>query len=855
MTTTHGNATHVTTGSMASSEIIPPTEVREYERILKLSDEIFSGTHPRLKVPQHVLRKPGARLGQNGASTPVAAKGNLGKPVVDVPSQTLPAPYSSQAPVSRNSPFPPSSNAPSTRAAPKPTSEINPILLTKSDDLVRAELGLQRQRVERTLREQLDMRKQESKQKPSAQDTKPDFDVSEVLNKALDIVRPVSLNDPSEAAGQNDSFDDNSYYSSKAPDSPPTRDHQTASPVSPAAAPPPDPAVMEIYNEVQQRVKEAGGQSQEDIYAEVAQRIMELKRLEALNNSGAEQDEHADRAADLRVPHSQKHQHSSQAENPHHRHEVQQIEAPEEPEYSPPMSLAPPVITGEQSRGAVSNSSRTRPSSHVQDVYEPASPRNVRVIRNHITSPAAPRPSRVSPLAMPKVPSVNRHGEQPVYGSERVYSDSESGRATPSGPVSQLMPRKRRRLQDRGEDAQSASKSKTNAEHATAYIKTEPVSPPPFADDPALRVQPQARPLFIDVESPHYAPVLERPEVSGRAPVYDVESYHDAPVVQGPSRTVSRVSSRRPPRDDSDLRRVASLQYARQADYPRGYVDVDQRDARSGSYLYVDRRLPEQPRYYEQVQPSHGPPYTPYEEYQRPVYHDPYYEEAPAQIVSAPPRRFVVDQNGIEYEMIPSQRSQAMAPPPRPMSRAPPPKGDVYDDRAPPRAPSVRAPSVVQDPYGDRRYVQEMPPPQPVYRRVASDFVRPVTSDRRAYAVPAEGHEPYSRSGSAQVPEYLSRRPTYVDEHGQPQERMIRTSSVRPGPARYEEPDVVVQRVGSAHPGGPSREVSIYMEDRPLGNYVEQPYYVRERPYYEPEDANRMALTGTEPVHRVQQHY
>lgn len=141
-------------------------------------------------------------------------------------------------------------------------SEINPILLTKSDDLVRAELGLQRQRLERTLRDQLELRKQESKQKPSAQDTKPDFDVSEVLKQAQEIVRPVSLTDPSETAGQNDSFDDNSYYSSKAPDSPPMGDQPTPSPINPVAAPapPPDMTVMEIYNEVQQRMKTSGGQ-------------------------------------------------------------------------------------------------------------------------------------------------------------------------------------------------------------------------------------------------------------------------------------------------------------------------------------------------------------------------------------------------------------------------------------------------------------------------------------------------------------------------------------------------------------------------------------------------------------------
>lgn len=861
MATTHGTATHLTPGSMASSVSIAPNEVREYERILKISDEIFSGTHPRLKVPQHVLRKPGARLGQNGASTPVAAKNKSDALVADVPSETSSAPYNFQpSSASGNLPFPTPPNAPpSTRLAPKPASEINPILLTKSDDLVRAELGLQRQRLERTLRDQLELRKQESKQKPSAQDTKPDFDVSEVLKQAQEIVRPVSLTDPSETAGQNDSFDDNSYYSSKAPDSPPMGDQPTPSPINPVAAPapPPDMTVMEIYNEVQQRMKTSGGLSQEEIYAEVAQRMIELKRLEALNQLGPEQERRSDHVADSHIPDTQKHLHPSHPETHHQPRDVQQAEAAEEAEYSPPMTMAPPIDDREQQRGGVSTSSKIRYNDRTQDFYEPASPRNVRVIRNHITSPAAPRPSRVSPLAMPKVPQVQHHHGEPAFESERIYSDPESGRASPNGPVSQLTPRKRRKMNDRGAEAQRISYRKQNDGTPATYIKAEPVSPPPFADDPAIRGQPNAqRPVYIDVESPHYSPVLERPDASGRVPVSEVESYHDAFAAQGPSRSESRISSRRPPRDDTDLRRVASLQYARQADYPRGYVDTDPRDVRAASYAYVERRAPEQSRYYERIQPAPSSRYVTYDEYQRPVYRDQYYEESlPAQIVPTPQRRYVYDEHGNEYEMIPSQRSQPMPPPPRPISRGPPSKGEIYDDRVPPGAPSVRAQSVIQDPYSDRRYVQEMHPPQPVYRRMASDYVRPVASERRSYAMPMEGGEPYSRSGSVQVPEYLPRRPTYVDEHGQPQERIISTASVRPVPARYEEPREAVQRVSSVHPGAPSREVSVYMEERPLGNYVEQPYYIRERPYYEPEDGNRMALDGAEPVHRVSQHY
>ncbi|KAJ6160846.1 hypothetical protein N7470_004242 [Penicillium chermesinum] len=804
---------------MAHSAPRSPNEVQEYERILKIRDEILSGIHPRLKVPEHVLRKPGTRLGQNGTSSPSSARFKQ-KAVADTPLETPSVPHNSRT--TGNPSFPSSYAPPTIRTAAKPASEINPILLTKSDDLVRAELGLQRQRMERSIREQLELQKRELKQKPLAQDTKPDFDVSEVLHKGLEIVKPVSLSDPTEITEQNDSFDDNSYYSSKAPDSPPNVDQPSPSPVSPAAAPAPasapNAALMEIYNEVEQMKKSS--LSEKEIFAAMYRRMMELgMRPEAVDQPESEQSKHTDHVADCGLPEAQKRSNPSQGEDSHHQDVQQQIEAPEEPEYSPPMSLAPPIDIREQ-RSATNASSKIRHSTRAQDAYEPASPRNVRVVRNHITSPVAPRPSRVSPLAMPQVPVVHP-AEQTVFGSERSQPDPESIRPNPSAP------------------AVHTKSNLMNPRRPTSNRSQFPLHRSLMTPPVPVHGQHPARPVYIDVESPRYTPVLERPEISGRAPVYEVEPYHEAVAVHGPPRTISRVSSRRPLRSDPDLRRVASLQYARQADYPQ-YVDADPRDIQPASYAYVERRAPEQPRYYEHVQPVHAPGshYVAYDDYQRPVYRDPYYEEAPpqAQVASAPQRRFVIDEHGNEYEMIPSRRSQPMAPPPRPISRAPQPKGESYDDRASHRAPSIRASSVIQDPYGDRRYIQEMPPPDPAYRRrVVSDYARPVASERRAY-VPMEVPESYSRGGSMQVPEYLHHRPAYVDEYGQPQERMIRTASVRPASVRYEEPREPVQHVGNVHPSGPSRDVGAYMEENTSGNYAELPYkydakYPRERPY------------------------
>lgn len=834
MATAHGVPTHLQAGTMAAAAPITASEVQEYERILKISDEIFAGSHPRLKVPQQFVRKPGARNGQTGPSTQQAAK-NKALVSENAPLLGTARSPNTQAPGPENVPSTASANPtlPSARLASKPVSEINPIFLTKSDDLVRAELQLQRQRLERMLRDKLEQKKQESKQKPALQDTRPEFNVSEVFQRALQVVAPVSMSEPSEANG--DSFDDNSFYSSRAPDSP-DGGQRKASPVAPG---------------------QAVGLSTS---APVENYADELQRLESLNQPGSDQEmQDAYPVADQRALYSQKQPSSGQAEMSRRLRESQQLEAREEPEYSPPAPVAPPIDHRYYEHGVANGDGRGRYVHRNRDVQAPASPADVTIVRqNHITSPAAPRPSRVSPLAVAKEPSVQQlRDERREQGSGQVYSDADSGRESLGGPAPHPISRKRRRLQENGEEARNVSYRRQDPEPSDTYVKEEPVSPPPFADDPGMiqsRHADQQQPVYIDIASPQYTPVLERQEIPSRRPVYEVDPYHEIPVDQRQPRTLSRLSTRRPPRDDGDLRRVASLQYARQSDYPREYIEADPRGGRAASYTVIERPQ-ERPRYYEEVPPGYGPQYITLDDAQQSVYRDPYYDEAPPpRITPAPQRRFVVDEHGNQYEMVPTSRSQPMAPPPRPVSQMP---KDVYDDRVPVRTASVRAPSVVHDPYVERRYMQEMPHPKPIYRRVTSDYARPIAGERRTYTTPMESHDPYTRSGSVQVAEYLPRRPTYVEEHPLPQERVIRTSSVRPQQARYEQPHHdVVQRVGSVRPAGPSRDASVFVDERQMGEYIERPYYVRERRYFEGDDGNRVALDGgPESIQRVPQHY
>ncbi|KAH8427427.1 uncharacterized protein LDX57_005141 [Aspergillus melleus] len=818
-------------------------EIQEYEKILKISDDIFSGTHPRLKVPQQFVRKAAVRNqpAPNQAQVkpgdqPVSSSPGNNRPQSAATTPTIPP--DTQGP---NAGHAASSLAASSRVMPRPTSEIDPIFLTKSDDLVRAELQLQRQRVERSLRDQLDQKRQESRQKASIQDAKPDFDVSEVLQKAFEMVNPSPSVDAPGAGQSSDSFDDNSFYSSRAPDSPQNGDQEGPSPKRPIH--------QELATEVQR-----------EPYSD------ELQRLEALNRPESDQDmQDTYPVADARLPYQ--HQRPSRyvdteyMPGPRYQALPAAADALEEPEYSPPAPGVAPMEreTGHEyhPRGYPSGPKRRGPQDNRPDrgryPRRSISPGDdVRVVRNHITSPAAPQPSRVSPLAIAKVPSVHQ-----TKDSRSEYAPE--GQASPDGPAPQpLASRKRRRLHGEKDKTRTVSHRMQPGRSDEPYIKEEPVSPPPFADTPPSyrSRQPQERPVYIDIASPRYTPVVERREPPIREPAYELDPY-EYPGETIP-RTLSRVSARRPMRDDQDLRRVASLHHSRQQEYPREYVDpASPRGMRAASYAVLERPQQERARYYDEVAP---PPTRRYiaagEASSSPQYREAYYEEEPASRIMAPPttRRIVVDEQGNHYyETVPAPRMQPMPPP---TSRVP--RSEVYDDAPQMRQASVRAASVLEDPYGGRRYMQEMPPPQGVYRRV-TDYARPAPSDRRSYVAPLDERETFPRSASVQVGDYTSRRPPYVEEAELPRERVVRIPSVRPPTARYEEPREMLPRVESVRPGG--RDMSVYMDEdvRRPREYIERPLYVAARPlaraegFYESGEPERVMLDSG--VHRVSQRY
>jgi len=135
------------------------------------------------------------------------------------------------------------------------------------------------------------------------------------------------------------------------------------------------------------------------------------------------------------------------------------------------------------------------------------------VVTNNIPAPYAPRPARVSPLAVTRI----RDGAEHLDGSRsasrvqleaasprtlqsrgrderlaRRPSDRSTGQDT-SAPLRQppYNPRKRRREHDMMEQPRRASGkriARSPARSPEPYIKPEPVSPPPLSNEPPRRL-------------------------------------------------------------------------------------------------------------------------------------------------------------------------------------------------------------------------------------------------------------------------------------------------------------------------------------------------------------------------------
>lgn len=239
-----------------------------------------------------------------------------------------------------------------------------------------------------------------------------------------------------------------------------------------------------------------------------------------------------------------------------------------------------------------------------------------------------------------------------------------------------------------------------------------------------------------------------------------------------PNSPVARVPSRRLEHDDQDLRRIASLQYARRPYSPTGvepYQVPEIRQVCAASHTFAERPVE---RVFREA--SMRPAVATQHFRERSISPGREYRTRPQSPgAMAPPRRIVVDQFGNQYIATPAD--EPLVPPSRLVEVEP------YYERAVTREPTMRAP-IRTELYEDD--AQRMPPP-PTRRYIEApdaEIETRVVRTRAASRRPAEGDYPGR--------EVLERRPTVQYEEMGPRGGYmpLRSYSVRPEIVRREVP-------------------------------------------------------------------
>ncbi|KAF2010329.1 hypothetical protein BU24DRAFT_427454 [Aaosphaeria arxii CBS 175.79] len=670
------------------------------DKLLQLRDEVYAGKHPRIKLPTSVLEQVVPRPTQK--TPPVAAKPPTANGIPNGSAFVHPLPArpenSVQAHHIPNDYNPPSHHAPRPFPAKHTSSGIDPVLLTKSEHLIRAELQLKRQQIERLLKDQFDRR---GRGNDILAEDRAALDVESILAKAQALVKPISGLPVVQTREGSESFDENSYYSSKA--------NSWSS--------------EEADNKVSDADVAENSTSQ-------AQRSAKGAELTAVNPK-------------------------------------------------------PPKITRVAQPAVIDLDDEPYEPMDDIELYEPEPP--TRLHEDQEESDYSPPPADVGPSQ----PNRGRRDRAPNNGN----SNGSSRQQSPSGNPAPIQNSRKRRRDERREEKRRQQANKRVVRSPEPYIKEEPQSPPPFASysdsQPSKRRALQPVPN-VEATSPNDG----RPQ-----PIYyrdgDQSPRFYRAQEEPPSPTVIRVPQRR---DDQDLRRVASLQYARRPYSPLGeqHPVPESHQIRAASHAFAER--PVEHLYREvSARPSAAPRYV--REHSRSPIHE-YLSgpQSPSTMAPPPPRKIVVDQYGNKYYAAPVDIRESAAPPTRRMEAEP------FYERAATREPTVRAP-IRQDIYGEEQ-VHRMPPPPP-RRYVEASDAEPL--EPRSYRIREASHRPV---------EVVERRPiVQYEEMGPPREYMpSRAYSMRPEGVRREPLEYAPARHESVQPGfmgvaAPRyREVSVIQE-------------------------------------------
>ncbi|KUI69126.1 hypothetical protein VM1G_03879 [Cytospora mali] len=862
-------------------------QIRECERIIKFRDEVLSGAHPRIKVPVHLVASKKTSESSSPPSGPAASvinaptgpksarpkysgpvhspqlvnnlrsfNANAQHSVTSASNNTT----SGQIPGLESS-FGPSSTMPGIPTGPKATTakrlsenlgnvQFDPVLLTKSDDLIKAELSLQRRRLEGALSEQLQQHK--ATRNSQSAEAPADFDLASVLMEALLRVQRSALpqTDANLAANTSgaasDSVDDDTFYSSKH-DTP--ESHQT--------------------HRIPDSVESGDAQAREESHYEPPM---------VIEASPVPGQPYAHRNPQAVAPESRKFTATT------YPNENQQGSGFG---FSRNTDGAPMEIVSSQDSGEASSS---QDSGHAYD-GQPATQRHPEtatrqlidqgfgrrqspILRVHNLSPVAPQPAHVSPLAtshQPPVPPQNVPSAQATPAQVAALRNDRSNGSSPESSPQGGKPNKKGKKKNK----RKADRMATNNE-TTPYIKPEPRSPSPISVPQYTRPNKRPRQVQRPAQEQSYEdsrveePVEILPQHGYPTRIY--REQRGPPGYDSPNRQPARADSRpivltepsryeRDPHDD--LRSTETVQYVQRGSLsaqPYQYAPSEIRAVRSVSRAGIDRPHP----YYD----SRDPPRTVVrhvadrDRSRSPIM----VEERPPHTMGPPrlPRTRVVhvDEFGREY-LDPAPRPEAVV---TRRSVVPRPVYDEHDEYYElPRSTTVVRRSVAPaSAYGEPEFIYERAPPpvraastmpsssrydeEAIYRGPASPSgyatTRRVVARPADYAVPEyryyrereypappggpPGDEYYEvrrvedRRPGDELPREYRVRGTTVRPEPPARPEMIRMTSVRPEPVPGEYAAPIMLDDRQAMPPPQSYSVRPMMAPPPPQQYVRQ---------------------------------
>ncbi|KAL2153136.1 hypothetical protein VTH82DRAFT_4291 [Thermothelomyces myriococcoides] len=738
-------------------------ELREYAKLVRFRDEVIAGSHPRIK-PSHLSgkaaqgQKPPSAPAGTAPSQPAAAKRAAVSDRSAVNNSQSQQANRQQAQLTVASDVPGlgtlsgSSNNAQLAVSGKP--EIDPVLLKKSDDLVKAEIQLQRQRVERSLKEELEQRRGTNK----ASEQLAELDVADILAKAMSMAlaspNPQSTDDTAaNVSATNDSADDDTFYSSR---------HDT----------PESNMVSRIPNESEDEEMREGSPYEPELDFDPV-----VPQAQPATTSAS--------AGPSAVP--------SQSQQPSNNYPVPVPAASTVGETVPGLSVgtgtsstrmsapqAPNVTSagqgnsegrlGESGKAESSQLSRSYDSSRVNEQsLGQAAVREPPLVRGHDLSPLAPQPTHVLPPQLSAVEPSSGPQAAPAQVTA-LRKQPSNGSSPESSPHSSKAAEKKKNKKKK----RKADRAAADAAAASPYIKPEPRSPSPLTPQssrPSKRQRySQQQPVEIRDDEPRY----EQP-----MPVEEGYQERYQPRVVRQERVVGyeRADGYRPLRDEEPVL-VTSPRYERvyYDDYRAPPPPAHGYPAGPEPAQYVSREV-------RTVRPPARVAEGPYEDGMT-YYRDVRAASRTSVRVPAYPER---SQSPASYE-----RPPAVMPPPRPAPRRiyVDPYGREYLE-------PVRPAAVIREEVAEPRGSYERPlPPRPVSRRpeplddeaVLYHPTSPTyTAPRRVITQPEYTYrETAGPSSAAALP------PTDYPPPRQepPREYMIRSASVRPpvDPVRYDAP-------------------------------------------------------------------